>query len=476
MKALINCRKLQQNLAPIWTGSAYLMPICNRPLLDYWLDLCIWLDIREVLFIEYEAHLKAAVRSEDWGLELRFELAHPEDVLPDILGRYRDWLTEDLLVIDGPVFPFYDKQQLKQGLIPQRESAIFCLDSTQLKLEESLLIFPQPALDYLLSAQDDGERFQRWTSLPLDRHPSLHFPIALPKQLPDYVELNYRVLQAHRQFQLKGFEVAPGIYEGLHNEIVSRPALDGPLLTGEKCTLGPRVSLQNVVLHNQVRLEGNCQLKRCMVWGPVFLGDVQLEDSLIIQNQCLNPKTGEVQELKQNYRLKEQLQSLEQKQARYAQDAAQARRLLRWRSPAYQALRWFIPESMRKYYLNSHGETLIVPHYSLPPDPSALQEQFFRWNLHRVPLLQAVKEQRLLLVGNRLLPAQSLHLNFIQKLPIYAPGAFCLSETLTMNSIEHWIEELYYTSQVSPEMDTEIIKRAFERDRQLQELTDINNE
>ncbi|MEZ0374705.1 MAG: hypothetical protein ACAI44_36800, partial [Candidatus Sericytochromatia bacterium] len=105
------------------------------------------------------------------------------------------------------------------------------------------------------------------------------------------------------------------------------------------------------------------------------------------------------------------------------------------------------------------------PSYAPPEEPNPLQKQFFSWSLHRVPLLLAVREQRLLLTGTRLLPAGPEQLRYMQQLPVYAPGAFAQTEALDLNSLAHLMEELHYISQVDEQMNAQIWQEALERDK-----------
>lgn len=469
MKALFNCRPAPLDLNPVWQGSAYLQPICNRPLLEYWLDLCIWLGIQEVLMVLYpgeEALQQHLPRGEDWGLRMQTVEGDAEDVLPDILSRQALFLDQDLLVLDGPIFPFYDRRQLCP-LPSQGQTMIYTLDQKALSLNDTVLLFPKAALDELLQARDEQERFQRWTSLPIDRHGQLNFAIVRPQNLQSHLQLNLLVLKEHARFHLKAFEVAPQIFEGLHNEIAQRPALGGPVLTGSYCQLGPGVLLENVILHDQVRIEGHSHLKNCMVWGPVFLGDLELENSLVFRDHLLDATSGQLRPLEQHFRLKQELESHQALQERLQADAQQATRLLLPRLPLYLLLRWFVPSEMERFYLNANGEILILPEYHLPELANSLQRFFFAHSLHRVPRLLAVREQRLLLVGTRLLPARPDFLTYIQNLPIYAPGAFSHTEQLEPDTLEHWMEELSFCSQADEDSKAAILAAALERDKQL---------
>ncbi len=470
MKALFNCRETGFNLPMIWQGSPYLLPICNKPLIEYWLDLCVWLGVSEVMVVQYpqtgdlQTHLR---NGSDWGLKISYSQGHPDDVIPDMLLRNHSFLDQDVLILDGMLFPFYNRQAIKPMLPEAGEPVMFCLDHSQLRLNDTCLLFPHKALQHLLQARSESERFQRWTSLPLDQHPSLNFPVLVPQQLRDYYIISMRVLDAHQQFHLKGFEVAPGIFEGINNEIAQRPSLGGPLITGQSCKIGPEVRLERTVLHDQIRIEGRTRLQNCLVWGPVYLAEAEIDNRLILQNQCLDPLTGVWEPLNLPWRLKTQLEDHSFKQALHAADAKTATRLLLWRWPLYQSLRWAVPMELQKYYLNANGETLIVNHHPAPEQPNPIQQFFFQQSLHRVPLLLAVREQRLLLVGTRLLSTSPDHLRYMQQLPIYAPGAFSETEDIESGSLAHMMEELHYISQLTEDINEQIWRQTLARDKKI---------
>lgn len=468
MKALFNCRANSFSLPAIWQGSAYLLPLANKPLIEYWLDLCVWLGIKEVLVVLYadgpeiQRHLRDGA---EWGLRIQYSQGHPDDVLPDILTDQALFLSEDTLILDGLLFPFYNRREVKSLPASSSESVIYCLDRQQLRLNDTCLLFPLAALQGVISAQNDMQRFERWTSLPLDQHPSLNFPIMIPQNLSDYFLLSLKLLESHQQFYLKGFEVAPGVFEGINNEIAQRPALGGPTITGQLCKLGPEVRLQRAVLGDQVRLEGQVFLKDCLIHGPIYLADVQIERRIILPGQCLDPFTGQSLPLEMPWRLKQRLEEHSQRQALQAEDAKIAQGLLWWRWPLYQLLRWSVPHSLQKFYLNANGETLVITHFEVPEDPNPLQSLFFHLSLQRVPLLMAVREQRLLLVGTRLLPAGSEQLRYMQQLPLYAPGAFSLTEDAQLGSLAHLMEELHYCSQVDDALNEQIWLQTLEQDK-----------
>ncbi|MGV3522800.1 MAG: hypothetical protein ACO1RX_01170 [Candidatus Sericytochromatia bacterium] len=468
MKALFHCHSSGFKLPAVWSGSPFLLPICNKPLVEYWLDLCIWLGIQEILVVTYDDNEAIAAHcgdGHDWGLKLHYVSGQNDDELPELLSRHAAFFNQDTLILDGPVFPFYDRKQLKPMLPSPSEALVYRLDSRQIRLNDTCLLFPRVALEKLLEAGDERSRFQHWISLPFDQHPQLNFPVVLPNTLADYSQLNLEVLSHASRFNLKGFEVAPGVFEGIHNDIAQRPSLGGPVITGQLCKLGPEVQLERVVLHDQVRLEGQTQLRNCLVWGPLYLAEVSLENRLIRDGQCIDPETGESTPLEQPWRLKSALEDAATRQTLQAADTRQALRLLSWRWPLYQLLRWCTPSELRKYYLNANGETLVLRACPRPENPNALQRLFFGLSLDKVPLLQAVRAHGLLLVGTRLLPKSHEALRYMRQLPIYAPGAFSHSEGLAFDSLPHLMEELDYCSQVSEARNQSIWQNALAQAR-----------
>ncbi len=459
MKAIFNCRPAQLNTSPIpLADSAYLTKLCNKPFIEYWLDMCVWLGIQEIRCIEYESN--PALRQflgtgQDWGLRISSLQGDVSDVIPDLFAKNRDFLDQDLILFDGLIFPFYDRRLLKP-FQPDAQAQIFSLETGNMHLQDSLMLFSQHTLGVLLQARDEQERFERWTTLPLDFYPDLSFQILRPQTLWDYFQLNLQILEQHQRFHLKGFEVAPGVFEGINNEIKERPALGSPLLTGADCQLSSDLKLSSVVLHDHVRIEAPASLARCLVWGPVYLSGVTLQDRIIYHQNLIDPQDGRQTALEQPYLLKQIMEDSQRRQAQNQQDARLVRRLLLTRWPLYQLLRWAVPFSLRKFYLNTHGETLNLPVFEKPESANLFQQLFFDKGLQWVPFLLAVQAQRVLLVGTRLIPAEAQYLKLMQSLPVYAPGVFSHTQHLPLNSQAHWMEELHYASHVTKSWNTQI--------------------
>lgn len=459
MKAIFNCRPAQLDISPLpLAESAYLTKLCNKPFIEYWLDLCVWLGIQEIRCIHYETNLalqQFLSSGQEWGLQISCLPGDANDVIPDIFAKNRDFLDQDLILFDGLIFPFYDRRHLKP-FQASAQTQILSLEAGDVRLQDSLMLFSQQTLSILLQARDEQERFERWTSLPLDLFNDLSFQVFRPQSLWDYFQLNLQILNQHEHFHLKGFEVAPGVFEGLNNDISERPALGGPLLTGTECQLSSNLNLSQVVLHDQVRIEAPASLERCLVWGPVYLSGVNLQNQIIYHQNLIDPRQGQQTPLEQPYLLKQIMDDPQARGVRYQEDAKLARRLLFSRWPLYLLSRWAVPFKLSKFYLNPHGETLNLPVFQRPEAPNFLQSLFFKRGLQWVPFLMAVREQRLLLVGTRLIPAEAQYLNLMQSLPVYAPGVFAFTQHLPLNSQAHWMQELHYASHVHSAWNTQI--------------------
>ncbi len=465
VKALFNCRTLNPQFSPLWEESPYLLPVCNKPLFEYWLDLCVWLNIKEALVVEYDALNLAPYtnRQDEWGLQLTVVPGDESEVLTDLLLRFQHFLQDDLLFVDGMMFPMYDRKGIAPVRLKQEDTLIYNVETGHFGFEETALMFPRQTLKNLVGPMDENTRFQQWTHVQREQHPDLHFAMARPRNLLEFMQLSLKVLHQHSHFNLKGFEVAPGIFEGLNNDITARPHLKGPLLTGNSCRISAEADLEHVILGNQVRLEGQTQLKQCLVYGPVYLGNAQLKNTLIWEGQSLNPMTGEQKPLPLQYQLKQCLEDPEQREALYGQETEDLKVLMRWRKPLFQLLQWHVPFQLKKFYINAMGEILTLPVYEMPEKPTPLHRLFFRWGLQWVPFLQAVLEQRLLLVGTRLLPAEQEQLTYIRRLPIYAPGVFSHSPELNTESLTHWMEELHFCSLFTLDMRRQVLARHFPR-------------
>ena len=91
------------------------LKICNKPLLDFYLDFLYLLKCKEVLIIipEYQPDILNFVQREsEWGISIRVEIASDEQTYQDIEEKYSTFFDNtDYGVIEKPIFIKYDQRK-----------------------------------------------------------------------------------------------------------------------------------------------------------------------------------------------------------------------------------------------------------------------------------------------------------------------------------------------------------------------------
>ena len=111
------------------------LSICNKPLLDYYLDFLYLIGTSEVLIItpHYQENLMGFLgRESEWGIKIRIEIASNEESYDSIENRYSTFFEDSRYgVIEGPIFINFDQRNtdLLENL-RHRKSIRFNSDST----------------------------------------------------------------------------------------------------------------------------------------------------------------------------------------------------------------------------------------------------------------------------------------------------------------------------------------------------------
>jgi hypothetical protein len=457
MKGLLNCRLPEPRFDQVLPCSIWMAPICEKPLLEYCLDLFLYLGIKEIIIVDYLENAGISARfgtGSAWGVQISYEQGQTGEVLAEILERLQPSLTDDFLIIDGPLFPFFDRNQLKPLTMPQRE-AIYSLNQRHLNLTDNILLVPHSMLLKLLA----GNRFENWVQVSLDHHPDIRFPVVPLNNLTAYLQVNLEVMARGERFELPAVAEQPALWKGRHLQISPSAQLTVPLWLGSDSQIGSDCEVQNSLLSGQVRLENNAQLDECLVLGPSYIAQQQLQRKIILGQKCLHPATGLVEDLSPHWAWQKLLndpQALAEKRQR---ERVWVEAFLRWRRPLFHWFKRFARATEQHFYLDAQGQELVIDVFRKRKIPALPERLFFQWELEKVPFFEAVLAEQLWLVGNRLLPKDGFASSWISRLPIYAPGVFSYAE-LKISERNQWLSELHYCSAYSEDLDNWILEQS----------------
>lgn len=455
MKGLLNCRLPEPRFdlalpTPIW-----LAPICEKPLLEYCLELFLYLGISEVMLVDYLTQGEISSHfgtGSAWGLKLSYLQGQPGEVISETLERLAPGIHDDLLIIDGPLFPLFDRTALKPLHMPAREG-IYSLNQRHLNLTDNILLMPRSLLHGLLAEN----RFEKWVQTSLDYHPEIRFPVVPLHNLTAYLQINLEVMARGERFELPAL-VDQGIWKGRQVQVAENAQLQAPVWLGSETQIGENCQVNRSLLSGQVRLEQATVLEECLVLGPSYLSGQKLQRKIILGQRCLHPATGQIEVLEQPWVWQEQVESPEASEAKRQREQAWVAPFLRWRRPLFKWLKGFARANPQSYYGQADGQTLNLDVFKPRKNPALPEKLFFQWELEKVPLMEAVLAGELWLVGNTLIPTNSHASGFIQQLPVYAPGVFSYSQLQHPEHAPVWLDELHYCSSASEELDAWILE------------------
>jgi hypothetical protein len=460
MKGLLNCRLPEPRFDLALPSSIWLAPICEKPLLEYCLELFLYLGISEVMLVDYLDNGEISSHfgtGSAWGLKLSYLQGHAGEVISETLERLAPGIHDDLLIIDGPLFPLFDRAALKPLHMPAREG-IYSLNQRHLNLTDTILLMPRNLLHGLLAEN----RFEKWVQASLDYHPEIRFPVVPLHNLTAYLQINLEVMARGERFELPAL-VEQGIWKGRQVQISETAQLQAPVWLGSETQIGADCQVSHSLLSGQVRLEQGTVLEECLVFGPSYLAGQKLQRKIILGQRCLHPVTGQIEAIEQPWALQNQVENAEDNQAKREREQAWVTPFLRWRRPLFKWLKGFARANPQSYYLNAAGQTLLLDMFKPRKNPALPEKLFFQWELEKVPLLEAVLAGELWLVGNALIPVGSAASAFIQELPIYAPGIFSYSQLQNPERAPLWLDELHYCSTASETFDTWILEQSTQK-------------
>jgi hypothetical protein len=265
-----------------------LLPVANRPLLDYWLESCAELGVGRVHLVLGDE----AKRIEDfcgdgkrWNLEIQYTFARPNEQPLDYLKSVQQECTEGLLYLGRPFF-LRRRQAFHSGgyakLEPCRhgqgnETAF--LYATDLESTGALL---------------DGEPGSR---AGLEQ---IHINAQPIDGISSYYELNMQMVRGEfSRYATAGFAAPDGSSIGFNVRTPPSSHLQAPLLIGDDCRFGAMTNIgPNAVIASHVIVDAYSELSNCLILQDTYIGrNLEIENKIVAGNRVISPDDGTVMEI-----------------------------------------------------------------------------------------------------------------------------------------------------------------------------------
>lgn len=402
-----------------------LLPVANRPLLDYWLETCSELDIGSVYIVLGEAAKEIegfAGDGERWNLQVEYTFARPNEDPLDYLKSISGQWQNGLFYMGGPFFLRRRQAFSADGF----HSLEACRHTHE---GETLFLYGGDKVD--AQRMLEGGESSRMGLEQVHVHP---FPIT---GISTYFDLNMKMVGGEfTRYVTAGFSGKDGSSIGYNVRTPPSSHLQTPILVGDDCRFGAMTSIgPNAVVANHVIVDAHTELVNCLILQDTYIGrNLEIRNKIVAGNRVISPDDGTMVEIDDLWLV------------------AKNRPDMRTEDFARYVILWFIALSLATLQLIPF--CLIYPlvrltrigklareqfhdprtgYINLPvlrklhPRKSIFFSVFKALSLDRLPLLLLVLRGRLFLCGQPPMrhPEDD---ELIKQLPHYYPGVFCYQD------------------------------------------------
>lgn len=261
-----------------------LLPVGNRPILEYWIEGCLDLGIRDIRIVLGEGGYGIetyAGEGERWGVNITYSFLNSNETPEDFPRRSPDLWKEGLLYVCEPCFPLRSQKVLNT---PEKGS-LFLLGP-----EENPCGFYVSDSECLARFLDAGN-FPR---PPTQAAPFSAYRLETPKA---YFDLNMRMIKGEiSNYLAPGYELLEGSHVGYNVIIPPSVILEAPVMIGNDVRLRPLCAVgPHAVIGNSVVLDSQAELRNCVILDGSYIGrNLVIEEKIVAGNLLIDPESGEI--------------------------------------------------------------------------------------------------------------------------------------------------------------------------------------
>jgi polysaccharide biosynthesis/export protein len=269
--------------APAWP----LLPAGNRPLLEYWIELCVeWgIDsVRLLLGDGADAVEAYAGDGERWGIALEYGFLKDDRPAAEYLRRAPERWAGGLLFVGGALFPrrlTETPHAAAAGGAPRArrgdDGRVLCV-----------LSGPGPALETFCAR---GE----WPDEETASFEDLGLRIEPLRSLNDYYQLNMSLVRGEMaRYLTPGYYAADGSHIGYNAILPASATVRAPLIIGNDCRLAPLANVgPEVVVGSRVVIDGPSDVIRSVVLDGTYIGrGVEIDGKIVAGRRLVDPESG----------------------------------------------------------------------------------------------------------------------------------------------------------------------------------------
>lgn len=445
-----HCRWLRSSFS---SGHPALIPIGNKPLLEYLIDFAVLMGCRKIRLVLEEPDRTVneyCGQGERWGIEISFGNCQAGDLLPAIVDRNSNFKGNDgLIVFEGLLFVHYDKSKNYHILNQERGSGLLH------KGERS-------SISYRAAA-------------PLDRRTAavnLHPPLncSTPCSLKDIYKLSMHVVR-HSQhcYVLPGYGAEKGIVLGRNVEISKEATLQEPIVIGSNVRILGRARIgPDTVIGNNVIIDDDTNVQASVVFGRTYIGRrLSIRDKLVAGNRVYSIDDETSIEVQDGFLFSTIEQSRPVNILWYCFNFIGAITLGLLQIIPFALLatiQWVTGNShleRKRFILRKRSESkffLLLAEHRV----NLIGRLIRSLSLDKFFFLKAVLMGDLAMIGNQMVPESEEGRRFLQDFPDYCPGIFSYTEgdDLEPGSMESEVAERYYSANRGGYQDLKMLLKA----------------
>ena len=433
--------------------STYMLKILNKPLIEYYIDFCVLLGIKEIRIVsdlpnsELENFLSDGIQ---WGADISYSLSKPGDKIDQIIKKNSEFASEeDLLLINKFIFINYDKNCKDYSFEPQSNN-ISLTDGS----DNGIYVLRQNnAYDYLKT----------------DTLSKCSLSIKSINSISDYYSISMDLLnKSSSSYVIPGYSREADVFIGQNVEITKMSEVLKPVAIGNNVRLNDAHIGPSSVIGSNTLVDRKTTVEKSIVYDNTYIGSgLEIIGKVIIKKTIVDPASGETLEVPDKFIIS----GLHKSTASIWGD-----KIFFWmmtlllailQCPFYYMMKYLsgaAPQSRkcRIYKDTSEIENLI---FFTKGKDSFFKKMFFKLSLNKFPLLLKVLKGRIYLIGNTPLN-EGDDLDILKDMSIYRPGAFTYNDMLhneTAEPFERDINELYYSNNAGFILNLNILTKSLLR-------------
>lgn len=269
-----------------------LLPVGNRPLLEYWFEVCLDLGIQEVRLVlgEGAEFIEAyAGGGERWGLSISYSFLKEGKDPESFLKRDPAQWEEGLFYLRNPVF----LHRLTDPGVPPAVSAGETFLDTHADGTVNGLLSYSPAF---LRAFISNPR-----SIPVARPMSdFNFKASPILSIKDYYDVNMKIVgEAAPQYLRAGYSRTPDVSIGYNVVLSPSVTVNPPVAIGNNCRFGAMTTVGPLaVVGSHVIVDRQADLSECVILDGTYVGrGLEIHGKIVAGSRLIDPENGEVAEI-----------------------------------------------------------------------------------------------------------------------------------------------------------------------------------